>query len=210
MPELMIAVAITGGTLLGIIRVTQQLSKMGNINQDRQLLQMDSNIFLTRLALNIKKAGDGLQGNSVPASGQTLVALPDNPMNNTNPRIIFLSKDNPPVGTMGSEDFWMVYSTATQDGKSGILEQVHKGSDWLSIRAGTGSVVQSNFLGAQSGVVVSTLSFTLYDGQLPAQIANQSPQATSAVRIAVHLKTKRTGVTREQTVNLDNLIYGPH
>jgi hypothetical protein len=125
------------------------------------------------------------------------------------PNIIFLSADNAPTG-LGPEDYWTVFSTGSQNGKIGVMETVYRTSNWLAIKQNTATLVRSQFHPTQKGVTLMSLGFVFYDGQYPPRIANQSPEAASAVRVLIKLKAAHGACSREETVNLNSLIYGPH
>ncbi len=209
MVEMMVSVAIIGGATLGIVRVTQTLNQMGGSNMDKQLMNDDATVLLSAMCSKIKNAGAGLPGSQDVTSGQTILALPDNPLVNISPNIIFLSADNAPTG-LGVEDYWTSFSAGAQNGQTGIVETTYQTSNWLTIKAGTAPIVKTHFHPTQKGVTLVSLGFIFYDGQYPPQMANQSPQAVSAVRVVLGLRAAHASCTRENTVNLNDLIYGPH
>jgi hypothetical protein len=90
------------------------------------------------------------------------------------------------------------------------VEKTYQSASWITIKAGTATLVKSRFLPTEKGVTLTNLGFVFYDGQYPPAIANQSPQAASAVRMQVTFKATYGTLTRDKTVNLNNLIYGPH
>lgn len=208
-PEVAVTVALLGLISLTVARTNRSLLVLGTISTDKQILGANAEAILNRLCFKIKRAGDGLQGGSAIA-GKTLIAAPDNPLNNLSTEMIFLSRDQDGNGLVSSQDYWTRYSVGTSGGRMGVLERTYKSGDWLSIKAGTATLLKSSFIKMDSGVTLEYLHFTLYDSHHPPNIANQDPHAASAVRVAVHLKKGETRFERERVVQLENILYGPH
>jgi hypothetical protein len=173
-------------------------------------MDYDTLILLTRMAIPLKKCGDGLRGVPDPSMGKTVIALPDDPLNNFMPEIIFLYKDQAPIGSLGNEDQWLRFSAATQNGRDGIQIRTYQCDNWLDIKSGAVAPLRTEFLRTQAGVKIKRLAFTLYDTQDPPRIANQDPNTSSAVRVTLQLKKGETVFEKEKSVTFEDLLYGPN
>lgn len=211
MIEVMMAVAIASVVSLGIYKVTMQINSLNRTNQTRQLMQEYMTAILNRMAQQIQTAGDDISGEADISNGKTVISAPpaDSFYAVYSPDLIFLSRDQNPVGSLGPEDYWIRYSTGVQNNVAGILETTYMADNWISIRAGTAPVVQNRFYPIPDGIHIDQLSFTLYDSQDPPRISNQDPSASSAVRVFVTLEKEATKMDFSKFIILENLLYGP-
>lgn len=222
MMELIAALAILGIISLTVARTQQRMLSSATHTQNAQIMEADAASLLTRLALKIKNAGDGLQGEQSTSNGKTIIALPDNALSNFSPELIFLSKDQGAAGVLDNQDLWTRFSTVTiASGAEALLEETYQSDNWLTIKSGVAPVVGTATYPLSNGAKFHALAFTLYDSNQPPLIANQDPQSTSAVRIAMTLKKGESAtraasnevqgnlISRERTVVLEGLLYGP-
>lgn len=209
LPEIMVTIAILGIIGLTVARVNGLMSKMTRTSQNDQIMSYDAVSLLTYITLNLKTCGDGLRGIPDITMGKTVIAPPNNVMDNALTDLIFLSKDQAPVGSLGTEDLWTRFSTGTVNNRDCLVVRRYQTDNWLDIKSGATPPVQTDYIKVQDGVHISRLWFTLFDSQNPPRIASQDPNASSTVRVDLQLTKADAHFEQERTVTLENLLYGP-
>ncbi len=210
LPEAIMTVAVLGLISYTFSKTNGLLNRLNRSSVNNQMMSYDAIAILTNISVGLKKCGDGLRGLPDPSTGQTVIALPDNPLANSMPELIFLYKDQAPVGSLGSEDLWKRYSKDVVNGRDGLLIRTYKTNNWLDIKTGLVPPTLTEFIKADEGVKIHQLAFTLLDSQDPPRIANQDPSTSSAICISLQLRKSDVHFEQEKTVVLENLLYGPN
>jgi len=228
--EAAISAAVMGIVSLSIVKVQDSMVKVNITSQNTQTLVANAQRILTTISIRLKQCG-GISGSLDPTSGQTIIAIPSDIMNNEMSDILFFSKDKGAIGQIDQEDEWTLFSSTvvntayiSSNGPSSLTtstftgtryslwERTYADDNWLDIRTPTdtnATLLREQLYACDAGVKINRLSFTLLDGQNPPRIAHQDPSTTSSVRISIELQKGDKIINQEKVVILERLIYGP-